>query len=55
MTCEKCIHQYVCATRRKFVDVIFQETAVLDTNKSDVMYAAIAEMCTVHTKGVKPS
>jgi hypothetical protein len=55
MTCEKCIHRYVCATRRKFVDTLFQETAVLDTNKSDILYTAIAEMCTVHTKGVKPS
>jgi hypothetical protein len=49
MTCEKCIHRYVCATRRKFVDTLFQETAVLDTNKGDVLYTAIAEMCTVYT------
>lgn len=49
MSCDKCIHRYVCATRRKFVDTIFQETAVLDTKKTDGIFAAVAKMCTVYT------
>lgn len=47
MTCEKCIHQYVCATRRKFVDVIYQETMVLDTSDTSGIFAAIGKMCTI--------
>ncbi len=59
MNCNKCFHQYICATRRKFIDVIFQETMVLDVEKSDVtldvILGAVASVCgQFKPKEVKP-
>ena len=46
MTCEKCIHKLVCAARRKLVDAVFQETAILETKDLTGIFSAAAEICT---------